>query len=222
MKERWTGVEAFFDGLFAAGDPDVAAAERASAEAGLPAIQVSPDLGRFLHLLVRIRGAERILEVGTLGGVSALWLADAQSASGRVVTLELDPHHAEVARGNLEAAGVGSRVEVRVGDAADSLRALKQEGAEPFDLVFLDADKQGYPRYLELSLELCRPGSLIVADNVVRDGKVLDADSEDPSVRGTRQFLIDAAAHPRLEGMAMQTVGSKGYDGVAVFRVVAS
>lgn len=221
MEQHWNEVESWFDGLFGADDPDVSAAVEASREAGLPAIQVSPDLGRLLHLLVRIQGAERILEVGTLGGVSALWMAHAQASTGTIVTLELDAHHAEVARANLGAAGYGDRVEVRVGDAGDSLAAMARESKDPFDLVFLDADKQGYPRYLEGALALSRPGTLIVADNVVRGGRILDPSGDDPSVQGVREFLQQASADPRLEGMALQTVGSKGYDGVAILRVVA-
>jgi predicted O-methyltransferase YrrM len=220
MEQRiWSEVESYFDSLFVDQDPDIDAAVAASDASGLPAIQVSSDLGRLLFMLTRIQGARRILEVGTLGGVSAIWMASALPPLGRLVTLELDARHADVARSNLDAAGYGDRVEIRVGDAAESLRQLRAERGEPFDLIFLDADKQGYPTYLELALELTRPGTILVADNVVRGGRVLEAESEDASVRGVRAFLEQAAADPRLEGTAIQTVGAKSYDGVAVFRV---
>jgi predicted O-methyltransferase YrrM len=186
--------------------------------AGLPPIAISPNTGRFLQVLVAARGARRILEIGTLGGYSTLWLAKALPPDGHLITLEHDPRHAEVARANLDAGGVGELVEIRVGRALDSLAALKDEGADPFDLVFIDADKESYPQYLDFSLRLTRSGSLIVADNVVRGGAILDADS-DSRARGTRRFLEVLASDERVEATVLQTVGEKGYDGLAIARV---
>ena len=202
-------------------DPVLEAAIAASDEAGLPPIAVSPLQGRLLGLLARAMGARRVLEVGTLGGYSAICLARGLAQGGRLVTAELEPHHAEVARANLARAGLADRVEVRVGPANETLRALAREGAEPFDLVFIDADKSGYPEYFELALGLVRVGSVIVADNVVRDGEVADADSADEAVRGVRRFLERVGGEPRVEATAIQTVGVKGYDGFAVVVVVA-
>ncbi len=202
-------------------DPVLEAAIAASDEAGLPPIAVSPLQGRLLGLLARAMGARRVLEVGTLGGYSAICLARGLAQGGRLVTAELEPHHAEVARVNLARAGLADRVEVRVGPANETLRALAREGAEPFDLVFIDADKSGYPEYFELALGLVRVGSVIVADNVVRDGEVADADSADEAVRGVRRFLERVGGEPRVEATAIQTVGVKGYDGFAVVVVVA-
>jgi predicted O-methyltransferase YrrM len=202
-------------------DPALEAALAASDEADLPPIAVSPLQGRLLGLLARAVGARRVLEVGTLGGYSAICLARGLTEGGLLVTAELEPHHAEVARANLARAGLADRVEVRVGPANETLRALAREGAEPFDLVFIDADKSGYPEYFELALGLVRVGSVIVADNVVRDGEVADADSADEAVRGVRRFLERVGREPRVEATAIQTVGVKGYDGFAVVVVVA-
>ncbi len=202
-------------------DPVLEAALAASDEAGLPPIAVSPLQGRLLGLLARAVGARRVLEVGTLGGYSAICLARGLTEGGLLVTAELEPHHAEVARANLERAGLADRVEVRVGPASETLRALAREGAEPFDLVFIDADKSGYPEYFELALGLVRVGSVIVADNVVRDGEVADADSADEAVRGVRRFLERVGREPRVEATAIQTVGVKGHDGFAVAVIVA-
>jgi predicted O-methyltransferase YrrM len=166
-----------------------------------------------------MQGARRILEIGTLGGYSTIWLARALPADGRVVTLELEPRHAEVARENLDGAGLGDLVEIRIGPAASSLQALVDEAVEPFDFIFIDANKDGYPRYLELSLRLSRPGTVIVADNVVRGGEVVNASSTDELVRGVRTFLEMAADNDRIDGTAIQTVGSKGYDGFALLVV---
>ena len=184
-----------------------------SEAAGLPAIQVSPAQGKLLHLLARIRGARRILEVGTLGGYSTIWLARALPADGRLISLELQPHHAEVARADLARAGFTDQVEVRVGSAQESLAAMVAEQVEPFDFVFLDADKEAYPEYLEWSLRLTRPGSVLVFDNLVRHGRVLDPDSEDSDVRGVRRLMEMLAVEPRLSTTVIQTVGVKGYDG---------
>lgn len=186
-----------------------------SVAAGMPQIQVSATLGRFLNLQARTMGARRILEIGTLAGYSSIWLARALPADGRLITLELEPRHAEVARGNLTRAGLADVAEVRVGPAADSLRAMVADNFAPFDMVFIDADKDGYPEYLEWSLKLARPGTLIVADNVVRGGAIIDADSSDGRVQGVRRFNEMLARDPRLDATILQTVGVKGYDGIA-------
>lgn len=211
--ERWTAVDRYLTGLLLAGDADLDPVLEANAAAGLPPHDVSPPQGKLLHILARILGARRVLEIGTLGAYSTVWLARALPEGGRVVTLEADPVHADVARRNLEREGVAGRVELRVGPALETLERLAAAGVAPFDLVFIDADKQNNPGYLEWSLRLSRPGSLIVADNVVRDGAVLDAASDDPSVRGIRRFLELVAADPRLSATAIQTVGAKGWDG---------
>ncbi|HSJ51065.1 MAG TPA: O-methyltransferase [Actinomycetota bacterium] len=200
-------------------DPALGAALEASADAGLPSIQVSAAQGRFLHVVARALGARRILEIGTLGGYSTIWLARALPADGRLITLELDSSHAEVAQSNLERAGIADRVDVRIGPALDTLPTLT--GEAPFDLVFIDADKPAYPDYLEWAIRLARPGTLIVADNVVRGGAVLDELVKDPIVTGTRRFLERLGGDPRIDATVVQTVGRKGYDGFA-FAVVES
>ena len=197
-------------------DPALDGALDASRQAGLPPIHVAPPQGKFLHLLARIAGARTVLEVGTLGGYSTIWLARALPPGGRLVTLELDEGHAELARANLAAAGLSDVVELRVGRATDALAALDEEGAGPFDLVFIDADKPSNPEYLAWALRLTRPGSLIVVDNVVRNGAVADPGATDPAVVGTRRLYELLAAEPRLSATAIQTVGSKGYDGFAL------
>jgi predicted O-methyltransferase YrrM len=217
----WTKVDKYFGDLLAPSDDKLDAALKANEQAGLPAIDITRLQGKFLEFLVRISGARRVLEIGTLGGYSTIWLARALPASGRIVTLELDPHHARVARGNLRNAGVENIVDVRVGPAIDSLAAMVKSGAEPFDLIFIDADKQGYPQYLEWSLKLSRIGTVIVADNVVREGKVIDEKSADEMVQGVRRFTELLAAEPRLSATVLQTVGTKGYDGFALAVVVA-
>ncbi|WP_380172725.1 O-methyltransferase [Kineococcus sp. DHX-1] len=181
--------------------------------AGLPAIDVSPLQGALLSLLVRMTGARRVLEIGTLGGFSTIHLARSLPPGGRVVTCEYEPRHAEVARRNLDRAGFSEVVDVRVGAALDTLPQLQAEGGDPFDLVFIDADKPNNPHYLEWALRLTRPGSVIVGDNVVRGGRVVDEESTDPTVTGTRSFLEALGEDPRLEVTALQTVGSKGWDG---------
>lgn len=215
----WHDVDAYLAGHLAPEDESLREARRASAEAGLPDIAVSPAQGKFLQLLAEIQGARRVLEIGTLGGYSTLWLARALPADGRLVTLEYEPRHAEVARANLDRAGYGDLVEVRVGPALESLAKLADENPEPFDLVFVDADKGNNPGYLEWSLRLTRPGSVIVIDNVVRDGRVADPAATTPDVTGTRTALETIASHPRLTGTALQTVGVKGHDGFALARV---
>ncbi|MGA8668638.1 MAG: O-methyltransferase [Terracidiphilus sp.] len=215
----WTEVDRYFDRLIPP-DPAFDAALAANRKADLPAIDVTPLQGKFLELLVRISGARRVLEMGTLGGYSTLWLARALPQNGQVITLELEPRHAEIARANLRNAGMLNRVDLRVGRARDLLQALVAGHAAPFDLIFIDADKASYPEYLEWSLKLSRPGTVIVADNVVRDGKVIDPDNSDPNIQGVRRFTDLVAAEPRLSSTVLQTVGSKGYDGFALAVVV--
>jgi predicted O-methyltransferase YrrM len=214
--ERWREVDEYLDGLFLPTDPTLDAALRASEAAGLPSIQVSPSQGQYLHLLARIVGARRILEIGTLGGYSAIWLARALPADGRLVTLEVDPRHAEVARENLRRAGVADRVEVLLGRALETLPRLQKKGAGPFDLTFIDADKPSTAEYFDWAVRLSHPGSLIVVDNVVRQGAVVDAANRDPKVEGTRRFLERLARDPRVRATAVQTVGRKGHDGFAL------
>lgn len=209
---EWTAVDAYVTDLFGQTDPVLQAALEASTAAGLPSIQISASQGKLLQLLARAIGARAILEVGTLGGYSTIWLARALPADGRLVTLEADPKHAAVARANLARAGVDDRVELRLGPAEETMLQL----AGPFDLIFIDADKPGYPDYLVAALKLSRPGTLIIADNVVRKGAVADAGSDDPRVHGVRRFNEMLAAEPRVSATVMQTVGSKGYDGFAL------
>jgi predicted O-methyltransferase YrrM len=213
-EETWAVVEGYLTGLLLAPDPAAEAALRVSTAAGLPSIQVSPTQGKLLFLLARAVGARRILEIGTLGGYSAIWLARALPPGGRLVTLEVEPRHAQVAQGNLERAGLAAMVEVRLGRALDTLPSLLSEA--PFDLVFIDADKPSNTEYLEWAVRLSRPGTLVVIDNVVRGGDVLDAQSEDARVQGTRRVLERIAAEPRLTATAIQTVSEKGHDGFAL------
>lgn len=214
MTQRvWTDVDEYIDGLLIGQDEALDHALEASDKAGLPQINISASQGKFLNLIARIHGARKILEFGTLAGYSTIWLARALPADGRLITLEADPHHAEVAVGNIAAAGLADRVEVKVGKALDTLPTLTGEG--PFDLFFIDADKVNNPAYVRWALDHSRPGSVIIVDNVVRSGLVLDADSTDPSVVGTRQVGALLAAEPRLSATMVQTVGNKGYDGFA-------
>ncbi len=213
--ERWTAVDDFFADALIGPDEALEAALAASAAAGLPAINVSPLQGKLLHLLASTAGARRILEVGTLGGYSAIWLARALPEDGRLVTLELDPDYAEVARRNLAHAGMTERVEIRIGPAIESLPLL--EG--PFDLVFIDADKPSNPAYFDWAVKLTRPGGLVIVDNVVRAGAVADPDG-DASVQGVRRLAAMVSAHPRVSATAIQTVGAKGWDGFLMAQVV--
>lgn len=217
--ERFAEVDRYLADLLAPEDAALEAALAASEAAGLPAIQVSANQGKLLHLLAQLQNARSILEIGTLGGYSTIWLARALPADGRLVTLEADAGHARVARENLAAAGLAEWVDVRVGDTAHTLRHLRDEGAGPFDLIFVDADKASSVRYLEHSLELSRPGTLLVFDNVVRGGAVTDGATADPSVRGIRDLLARLATDPRVSATAIQTVGDKGWDGLAIARV---
>ena len=218
-QELWTAVDRYICDHLLPEDPALDAALRKSDAAGLPAIAITPNQGRMLALLVRIHGARRILELGTLGGYSTIWLARALPPGGSLVTLEANPDYAALALENIAGAGLGEIVQLRVGPALETLPVLAAEG-EPFDLIFIDADKQNYPGYLEWSLKLSRPGTLIVADNIVRGGAILDADAEDPRgdgvVRGVRRFYELLAAEPRLSATAIQTVGAKGHDGFAL------
>ena len=204
-------VDAFLNSTMIGDDPALCAALESSDAAGLPQIAVSAQQGKFLSLLVGAIQARRVLEIGTLGGFSTIWLARGAGPQGRVVTLEYEPKHAEVARANLQRAGVGNRVEVVVGAALDTLPTV----TGPFDLVFIDADKENYVAYLDWAVKLSRPGSVILVDNVIRDGKILVQDSDDPRIRATRQTLQTMGEHPRLQTAVIQTVGAKHWDGFA-------
>jgi len=222
MSQRtWDDVDRYLVGKLVPADPALERALADSDAAGMPKIHVAPNQGKLLHLLARMLGVRRVLEIGTLAGYSAIWLARALEPGGRLVTLEADPRHAEVARANLARAGLADRVELRVGPALETLPRLVAERAGPFDLVFVDADKPGIPQYLEWSMKLCRRGSVIVVDNVVRDGQVADGASGDASVLGVRRMFDQLAADGRLSATAMQTVGSKGYDGFALALVTS-
>jgi predicted O-methyltransferase YrrM len=215
-QDQWAAVDAYFADLFVPADEALEAALRDTAEAGMPAINVSPNQGKLLHLLARMHGVRSVLEIGTLGGYSTIWLARALPAGGRVISLEIDPKHADVARKNVDRAGLSSVVEIRLGAAIESLPKLAEEGLEPFDMVFIDADKASTLAYLEWAFKLTKPGSLIIIDNVVRNGAVSDAATTDPNVLGIRKALAALADDPRAITTALQTVGSKGYDGLAI------
>ncbi len=212
----WSDVDRYLGDLFLPPDDALDAALAASAAAGLPEIQVSPLQGKFLYFLARLQQVQSILEIGTLGGYSTIWLARALPPGGRLVTLEYEPKHAEVARANLVRAGLAEMVEVRVGAALETLPQLAAEGHGPFDMVFLDADKEGYPDYLDWAVKLSRRGGLIVADNVVREGAVIEQSNQPPDMVGIRQFNEKVARHPRLTATVIQVVGSKGHDGLAL------
>jgi predicted O-methyltransferase YrrM len=218
--KQWSEVDNYLVSLLSPSDEALLSALADSEAAGLPPISVAPNQGKMLELLARMCGAQRILEIGTLGGYSTISLARALSPIGKLITLELEPAHARVARANLDRAGLEELVDIRVGPAAESLRSMVADEEEPFDFIFIDADKEGYPKYLELSLALTHLGTVIVADNIVRDGQVANLDSTDERVRGVRLFLELAAADPRVSATAIQTVGSKGYDGFALLLVV--
>jgi predicted O-methyltransferase YrrM len=212
----WTDVDNYFTDLLAPPDAELDAAVKANRKAELPEIDVSPLQGKFLHVLVRITQAKRVLEIGTLGGYSTICMARALPKGGRVVTLEYEPRHAEVARANLRNAGVLNRVEIRVGRALDTLPVLHASGAGAFDFIFIDADKENNPQYLEWALKLSRPGTTIVVDNVARHGTVIQARSKEPDIVGTRCMIKMMAENPRLSATALQTVGVKGLDGFAI------
>jgi predicted O-methyltransferase YrrM len=211
--ETWTAVDNYFGEALIPADSTLDQAQRSSKDGGLPSISVSAAQGKMLYLLARSISAQRILEVGTLGGYSTIWLARAIRSPGTLITLELDPHHAEVARGNLDRAGVGDLVEVRVGPAAESLAALAETDPEPFDLVFIDADKASNALYFDYAVRLGHPGTVIVVDNVVRGGRVINADGRDEATGGVHRLVDALAANSAIEATAIQTVGTKGYDG---------
>lgn len=219
-KEQWAAVDQYFTGLFSPSDPALDEALRAAAAAGLPAISVSPSQGQLLAILAKSIQARSVLEIGTLGGYSAIWLARALPAGGTLLTLEANPAHAEVARTSIARAGLASKVEVRVGRALDALPGLVTDRRAPFDLVFIDADKANYAAYLVWALKLTHRGSLIIADNIVRNGTVVDASSNDVNVQGVRRFNAALAADARVTATGIQTVGVKGYDGLAIALVV--
>ncbi|MEV4947508.1 O-methyltransferase [Streptomyces sp. NPDC053755] len=219
--DQWTAVDHYVTDLLLPADEALDAALAASTDAGLPEIAVAPNQGKLLNLLATATGARSVLEIGTLGGYSTIWLARALPADGRLITLEYDPAHAEVARANVARAGLDKIVEVRTGAALDTLPRLEAEGAGPFDLVFVDADKVNNPHYVSWALRLSRPGTLIIVDNVVRGGKVAHERPDDPAVTGTRAMFDLVAREPRLDATALQTVGTKGYDGLLVARVVS-
>lgn len=215
-EERWKEVDDYLARQLVANDPTLEAVLAANQSAGLPAYDVSPLQGKLLYILARAIGARRILEIGTLGGYSTIWLARALGPDGIVVTLEANPHHAQVARENFARAAVLEKVELIVGPALDSLPILEQRQKVEFDLIFIDADKVNTANYLSWSLKLARSGALIITDNVVRNGAITDDQSPDPSVRGVQQFFRSLAAAPSLGATAIQTVGSKGWDGFAI------
>jgi len=217
--ELWTAIDDYLQDCLVPGDDALEAALAASEQAGLPRINVAPNQGKLLMLLARAIGARRILEIGTLGGYSTIWLARGLSPDGQLITLEANPDYAEIARANIAQAGLAGVVDVRVGRAQDTLPGLADDG--PFDLIFIDADKFGTPGYFQWAVKLSRRGSLIIVDNVVREGTILDADG-DANVQGMRRFFELAATDPRVSGTALQTVGAKGHDGLAVLLVTAN
>ncbi len=211
--DQWALVDSYIVDRLMPVDPVLEAALAANAAAGLPAHDVSPAQGKFLHLIARMIGARRILEIGTLGGYSTIWLARALPPDGRVVTLEADPLHAKIALSNLERAGLGDRIDLCIGPALKTLPGIEADRPGPFDLIFIDADKTNNPGYLEWAIKLGRPGAVIIGDNVVRNGAIADANSTDPSVQGVRRFFDMLANDPRVSATAIQTAGSKGWDG---------
>jgi predicted O-methyltransferase YrrM len=219
-QERWTAVDQYINQMLVPSDPALEAAVRASEEAGLPAIQVSPSQGKLLHLLARSVNARKILEIGTLGGYSTIWLARALAPGGHVLTLEASAKHAQVARANFVRAGLAGSIELRLGPALDTLPQVAAERRGPFDLIFIDANKSTMAEYFDWAWKLSHRGSVIIADNVIRDGAVADPNSTDPDVQGVRRFNERLAAEPRVSATAIQTVGSKGYDGFALVLVL--
>jgi predicted O-methyltransferase YrrM len=215
-QELWSKVDDYINESLVPGDAALENAVKNSNEAGLPQIQVSPSQGKLLHVLARTIGARRILEIGTLGGYSTIWLARALPADGKLITLEASPKHAEVAKGNIAAAGLAERVELRLGPALETLPKIAAEKQAPFDFIFIDADKKSMPEYFDWALKLSRKGSLIFSDNVVRSGGVADAASTDPDIQGVRRFYEALHSEPRVCATAVQTVGGKGYDGYAL------
>ena len=215
-QQQWDLLDTYICTQLVPPDEALEAALRSSAQAGLPSINVAPNQGKFLQLLARIRGSRRILEIGTLGGYSSIWLARGLQPGGSMVTLEANPDYAAVATRNIAFAGLSEAVSVIVGPAVDTLAQLIDDKAEPFDVVFIDADKKTYPDYLRLSLELCAPGAIIIGDNVIRKGRMADFTSTDPDVVGLRKYFELLGSHPKLDSTAVQTVGSKGWDGFSI------
>jgi predicted O-methyltransferase YrrM len=220
QSEKWTEIDNFFSDALIPPDRVLESVLESSHAAGLPAINVSPNQGRLLEMLARILNAHTILEIGTLGAYSTIWLARGMQAGGRLITLEADPAHAAVALANIARAGLQNVVELRLGSASDTLPQISAERRGPFDLIFIDADKQNIPSYFEWALRLSRPGSVIVVDNVVREGRVIDSKSDDPDIQGVRRFIEMLGANATVSGTAIQTVGVKGYDGFAIVRVL--
>jgi len=220
-RQQWDAVDSYIEQTLAKQDDALLAALKDSDAAGLPSISVAPNQGKLLQILVQASSSKNVLELGTLGGYSSIWLARGLPVGGKLVTLELSPKHADVARRNFARAGLADRVEVRVGHALDSLAKLVEEGRGPFDFVFIDADKETYPEYFTAVIELARVGTLIVIDNVIRQGAVADANSTDPRVLGVRQLNERIASEPRVTATSVQTVGTKGYDGLAFVLVTS-
>jgi predicted O-methyltransferase YrrM len=218
-EDQWTEVDRYFAEKLLPSDPILELALETSVTAGLPAISVSPSQGKLLQMLAQILGAGSILEIGTLGGYSTIWLARGLRPGGHLITLEVDPKHADVAQLNVSRAGLQDVVEVRIGNALETLPQLSAERRGPFDLIFIDADKQNIPAYFQWALKLSRRGTLIVVDNVVRSGAVIDAESSDPNIQGVRRFIELLSAESNASGTAIQTVGTKGYDGLAIVLV---
>jgi len=218
-QELWTSVDAYIKSKIVPPDEVLTAAQQNGIDAGLPAIAVSPAQGKFLYLLARMCGAKNILEIGTLAGYSTIWLARAVPSGGHVVTLEMDPKHADVSLKNFTLAGFDAVIELRLGKALESLNRLAAEGCSPFDMIFIDADKKNIPEYFEWSLKLSHSGSIIVVDNIIRDGKVIDANNEDPDIQGVRRFNDVLSTDKRVSATEIQTVGEKGYDGFALLVV---
>jgi predicted O-methyltransferase YrrM len=219
--DQWAAVDRYFSEQLSLSDPVLDAAMAANRAAELPAIDVAPNQGKLLQLLAQLVASRRILEIGTLGGYSTIWLARALPAGGRLITLEFNPKHAEIARANIARAGLAELVEIRIGAALDTLPKLQNESREPFDLIFIDADKPNNSEYVRWAIKLSRPGTLVIIDNVVRDGAVIDATSSDKDVQGARHLFELLANEPRLSATAIQTVGTKGYDGIAFAIVTA-
>ena len=221
IDQQWTAVDRYITEMLVPSDPVLDAALKASADGELPSIQVSPPQGKLLHLLARSINARNILEIGTLGGYSTIWMARALPAGGRMLTLEASAKHAEVARSNFARAGLANTIELRLGPALETLPSVAAEGRGPFDLIFIDANKSTMAEYFDWALKLSRPGSVIIADNVIRDGAVADPNSTDADVQGVRRFNERVSAEPRVSATAIQTVGSKGYDGFALVLVLS-
>ncbi|MCR8995489.1 O-methyltransferase [Brevibacillus halotolerans] len=213
---KWAEVDQYFNSMLLPSDPILEGVLQANAKAGMPAIDVAPNQGKFLYLLAKIRGAKKILEIGTLGGYSSIWLARALPEDGQLISLEYEQAFAQVAKENIKKAGLAEKVTILVGPALETLPTLQEKGLTGFDMIFIDADKQNNPHYLQWALQLCNPGAIILGDNVVRNGEVIDPENGDDRIQGIRQFFDLLAAEPRIEATAIQTVGSKGYDGFAL------